>query len=177
MSCQLFRRSFEDFPDPPPENSQFFDDSARLSGDDQLFVGGDDQNFDLAAGLGNLMDGVARAFSVLGQIELRPHIFQSARHRFAHVRIVLADPGGKDDRIRAAQRRRIRADVFFDAIGKQIEREAGEAIAEQLRAMAHEVEIVDDRTAMGRGEIIWKCENGVYAAGTEPRCDGTVASW
>lgn len=47
----------------------------------------------------------------------------------------------------------------------------------QLRAMGHEVEIVDDRTAMGRGEIIWKCENGVYAAGTEPRCDGTVASW
>lgn len=43
--------------------------------------------------------------------------------------------------------------------------------------MGHEVEIVDDRTAMGRGEIIWKCENGVYAAGTEPRCDGTVASW
>lgn len=59
----------------------------------------------------------------------------------------------------------------------QIEREAGKAIAEQLRAMGHEVEIVDDRTAMGRGEIIWKCENGVYAAGTEPRCDGTVASW
>ena len=59
----------------------------------------------------------------------------------------------------------------------QIEREAGEAIAEQLRAMGHEVEIADDRTAMGRGEIIWKCENGVYAAGTEPRCDGTVASW
>ena len=50
-------------------------------------------------------------------------------------------------------------------------------IAEALRAMGHEVEIVDDRTAMGRGEIIWKCENGVYAAGTEPRCDGTVASW
>ena len=43
--------------------------------------------------------------------------------------------------------------------------------------MGHEVEIVDDCTAMGRGEIIWKCENGVYAAGTEPRCDGTVASW
>ena len=59
----------------------------------------------------------------------------------------------------------------------KLEREAGEAIAEQLRAMGHEVEIVDDRTAMGRGEIIWKCENGVYAAGTEPRCDGTVASW
>ena len=59
----------------------------------------------------------------------------------------------------------------------QLEREAGEAIAEQLRAMGHEVEVIDDRISMGRGEIIWKCENGVYAAGTEPRCDGTVAAW
>ena len=59
----------------------------------------------------------------------------------------------------------------------QLEREAGEAIAEQLRAMGHEVEVIDDRISMGRGEIIWKCENGVYAAGTEPRCDGTVTAW
>ena len=59
----------------------------------------------------------------------------------------------------------------------QLERETGEAIAEQLRAMGHEVEVIDDRISMGRGEIIWKCENGVYAAGTEPRCDGTVAAW
>ena len=59
----------------------------------------------------------------------------------------------------------------------QLEREAGEAIAEQLRAMGHEVEVINDRISMGRGEIIWKCENGVYAAGTEPRCDGTVAAW
>ena len=59
----------------------------------------------------------------------------------------------------------------------QLEREAGEAIAEQLRAMGHEVEVVDDRISMGRGEIIWKDENGVYVAGTEPRCDGTVAAW
>ena len=59
----------------------------------------------------------------------------------------------------------------------QLEREAGETIAAQLRAMGHEVEIVDDRIAMGRGQIIWRTENGMYAAGTEPRCDGTVAAW
>ena len=59
----------------------------------------------------------------------------------------------------------------------QLEREAGEEIAEQLRAMGHEVEVIDDRISMGRGEIIWKDENGVYTAGTEPRCDGTVAAW
>ena len=59
----------------------------------------------------------------------------------------------------------------------QLEREAGERIAEQLRAMGHEVEMVDDRINMGRGQIIWRCENGVLAAGTEPRCDGCAAAW
>ncbi len=59
----------------------------------------------------------------------------------------------------------------------QLEREAGEALAEQLRAMGHEVEVLDDRISMGRGQIIWRGEDGVYAAGTEPRCDGAVAAW
>ena len=59
----------------------------------------------------------------------------------------------------------------------QLEREAGEDIAQQLRAMGHEVEIIDDRIAMGRGQIIWRCENGTLIAGTEPRCDGAVAAW
>lgn len=59
----------------------------------------------------------------------------------------------------------------------QLECEAGEELAEALRAMGHEVEIIDDRINMGRGQIIWRGENGVYIAGTEPRCDGTVAAW
>ena len=59
----------------------------------------------------------------------------------------------------------------------QLEREAGEKIVEQLRAMGHEVEVVDDRISMGRGQMIWRCANGVLAAGTEPRCDGAVAAW
>ena len=59
----------------------------------------------------------------------------------------------------------------------QLEREAGEALAEQLRAMGHEVEVLDERISMGRGQIIWRGEDGVYAAGTEPRCDGAVAAW
>lgn len=59
----------------------------------------------------------------------------------------------------------------------QLEREAGCDIAEALRAMGHEIEVVDDRISMGRGEIIWRGEDGVYAAATEPRCDGAVAAW
>ena len=52
-----------------------------------------------------------------------------------------------------------------------------DARAKQLRAMGHEVELVDDRINMGRAQIIWRCENGVLAAGTEPRCDGCAAAW
>ena len=59
----------------------------------------------------------------------------------------------------------------------QLEREAGEEIAEQLRAMGHEVEVIDNRIHMGRGQIIWRREDGVLIAGTEPRCDGAVAAW
>ena len=59
----------------------------------------------------------------------------------------------------------------------ELEREAGEAIADELRAMGHEVTVVDDRISMGRGQIIWRGEDGVYTAGTEPRCDGAVAAW
>ena len=59
----------------------------------------------------------------------------------------------------------------------ELECEAGEAIADELRAMGHEVTVVDDRISMGRGQIIWRGEDGVYTAGTEPRCDGAVAAW
>ena len=59
----------------------------------------------------------------------------------------------------------------------QLEREVGQAIAEELAAMGHEVEVIDDRINMGRGQIIWRTENGLLVGGTEPRCDGTVAAW
>lgn len=63
--------------------------------------------------------------------------------------------------------------------GKQIqlERECPPHIAAELAAMGHEVEIADTNIDMGRGQIIWRTENGLYIGGTEPRCDGTVAAW
>ena len=30
---------------------------------------------------------------------------------------------------------------------------------------------------MGRGEIIWRLEDGTLVGGTEPRADGTIAAW
>ena len=59
----------------------------------------------------------------------------------------------------------------------QLEREVPAHIAQELARRGHEVEIVNSNLHMGRGQIIWKTENGLYIGGTEPRCDGTVAAW
>ena len=50
-------------------------------------------------------------------------------------------------------------------------------VIEQLRKMGHEVRVMSDYTSFGRGEIIWRCADGVLAGATEPRADGTVAAW
>ena len=59
----------------------------------------------------------------------------------------------------------------------QLEREVPAHIGLKLAEMGHEVEIVNTNIDMGRGQIIWRTENGLYVGGTEPRCDGTVAAW
>lgn len=59
----------------------------------------------------------------------------------------------------------------------QLEREVPAHIAQDLARRGHEVEIVNSNLHMGRGQIIWKTENGLYVGGTEPRCDGTAAAW
>ena len=59
----------------------------------------------------------------------------------------------------------------------QLEREVSAHIAQELAAMGHEVEIANSNIDMGRGQIIWRTENGLLVGGTEPRCDGTIAAW
>jgi len=59
----------------------------------------------------------------------------------------------------------------------QVEQEIDPAVAGELAAMGHQVETAPSRLDMGRGQIIWRTENGLLAGGTEPRCDGTVAAW
>ena len=59
----------------------------------------------------------------------------------------------------------------------QLEKEVPEHIAKKLAEMGHEVEIAYTNINMGRGQIIWRTENGLLIGGTEPRCDGTVAAW
>jgi len=59
----------------------------------------------------------------------------------------------------------------------QLEKEVPAHIAAGLAEMGHEVEIAANNIDMGRGQIIWRTENGLLVGGTEPRCDGTVAAW
>lgn len=59
----------------------------------------------------------------------------------------------------------------------QLEREVPAHIAQELARRGHQVEIVHSNLNMGRGQIIWRTDNGLYIGGTEPRCDGAIAAW
>jgi gamma-glutamyltranspeptidase/glutathione hydrolase len=50
-------------------------------------------------------------------------------------------------------------------------------IAQELSAMGHDIRYTVDSTGFGRGQIIWRNDEGVLAGGTEPRTDGTIAVW
>lgn len=50
-------------------------------------------------------------------------------------------------------------------------------IAQALRRRGHQVESTTEVGRFGRGQIIWKNQEGTYCAGSEPRADGMVAAW
>lgn len=50
-------------------------------------------------------------------------------------------------------------------------------LALQLASKGHEIIPILDTSIMGRGQIIWRDENGALCGGTEPRTDGTIAAW
>lgn len=63
--------------------------------------------------------------------------------------------------------------------GKRIEIEPDfpNHLALQLAAKGHEILPQLHTTSMGRGQIIWRNEEGILCGGTEPRTDGTIAAW
>lgn len=63
--------------------------------------------------------------------------------------------------------------------GKKVQLEDGvpTEIAEELRRRGHDITVMSDYTSFGRGQIIWRDENGILVGATEPRTDGTVAAW
>lgn len=63
--------------------------------------------------------------------------------------------------------------------GKKVQIEPGfpREAARQLSEMGHDIEVQPDSSAMGRGQIIWRDEQGVLCGATEPRTDGCVAAY
>lgn len=50
-------------------------------------------------------------------------------------------------------------------------------LVEALRRRGHEIRILPEMSEFGRGEIIWRNEEGVLVGATEPRADGVCAAW
>jgi len=53
-----------------------------------------------------------------------------------------------------------------------VEQETPQATIDGLRDRGHNVVVDEHRLSMGRGQIITRADDGVYAAGSEPRADG-----
>lgn len=50
-------------------------------------------------------------------------------------------------------------------------------IAEGLSSLGHDICLSEDTDSFGRGQIIWKNDNGTLCGATEPRADGEAAAW
>jgi gamma-glutamyltranspeptidase/glutathione hydrolase len=58
-----------------------------------------------------------------------------------------------------------------------IERAMPEHLFRGLAAQGHDLAWSNNPLAFGRGQIIWRSEDGVLTGGTEPRADGHIAAW
>lgn len=59
----------------------------------------------------------------------------------------------------------------------EVEHSFPNSIAQELVSMGHDIKYTVDSIGYGRGQIIWRNDEGVLCGGTEPRADGTVAVW
>ena len=59
----------------------------------------------------------------------------------------------------------------------EVERAFPYAATEELIRRGHKVTVPAESLLFGRGQIIWRDEDGVLCGGTESRTDGTVAAW
>ena len=59
----------------------------------------------------------------------------------------------------------------------EVERAFPYAATEEMIRRGHKVTVPAESLLFGRGQIIWRDEDGVLCGGTESRTDGTVAAW
>jgi len=57
----------------------------------------------------------------------------------------------------------------------EVEPQFPQHLASALVRMGHEIKYTVDTDGFGRGQIIWRTEDGVLTGGTEPRADGMIA--
>lgn len=59
----------------------------------------------------------------------------------------------------------------------RLEKNFEQYTADRLEERGHDISFEKDALLFGRGQIIWKGENGVLAGGTDSRTDGVIYSW
>ena len=59
----------------------------------------------------------------------------------------------------------------------ELEHSTPEWILQGLRRRGHDARWAIGSTGFGRGEVIWRLDNGVLMGATEPRTDGHVAAF
>ena len=93
-----------------------------------------------------------------------------------HIQVVVGtlDHGLNPQAVLDAPRWRV-----LDGLDAVIEPGAGAEVHRGLAARGHRLVSPDpgETYQFGRGQIIWALEDGVYAAGSDPRADGLVAGW
>ncbi|MEY2937040.1 MAG: hypothetical protein RL033_7789 [Pseudomonadota bacterium] len=58
-----------------------------------------------------------------------------------------------------------------------VEPEVEASVVESLRRRGHQVQVASSAGGFGRGQMIWRLDQGAYAIATEPRADGGVYAW
>lgn len=66
---------------------------------------------------------------------------------------------------------------WIDGKTVEVEQSFPGDIVRDLQEKGHDIKVNPNSGSFGRGQIIWRQENGALVGGTEPRTDGTVAVW
>ena len=105
-----------------------FDYPFGITGDHQFFVGRDDQH-PTGRPVGRDVHLFAGGVDILAFVDFDPHESEAVAGQGAYYGGVFTDSGGEDQDIESAQRSGIAADVFFQPVTVNVQRQLGIAIA------------------------------------------------
>lgn len=139
--------------------------------------------FSLAPGHPNELDSGKRPFHTIipgfltrGGVPVGPFgVMGGHMQAQGHVQVVIDTVDLGDDPQTALGRPR----WFWDAAGARVlvEASAGTGVVDALRARGHAVDVAPHAAVFGRGQAIWRRDDGTLVAGSEPRADGYPAVW